>query len=226
MRALIVEDEPLLCESLKEHLEEEEDFLVDTTHRLDEAMEQVFVERYDLVLLDIGLPDGNGLDLLKKVREKGEDLPVIILTARGEVEDKVKGLNLGSDDYLAKPFSMLELSARINAVMRRHFKLTENTVSVNDMVVHLDQPMVMFNDQAIELTRTEYKLLRYLALNRNKTVTRISLAEHIWGNKVDDRFSLDFINSHIKNLRKKLTDEGAKDPIKTVYGMGYKLEVA
>jgi len=223
MRALIVEDEPLLNESLKEHLLEE-GFTVDTTGTFKEAIDQVIAEPYDLVLLDIGLPDGDGLDVLKKIRETETDTAVIILTARGELEDKVKGLNLGSDDYIPKPFSMLELSARINAVLRRKYKLHDNHIQIGSITVNLDSPQVKINDKPVELTQTEYNLLRYLALNRNKTVTRISLAEHIWGNKVDERFSLNFINSHIKNLRKKLTDEGAEDPIKTIYGLGYRIE--
>lgn len=223
MRALIVEDEPMLNDSLKEHLLKE-GFTVDTTGMFKEAIDQVIAEPYDLVLLDIGLPDGDGLDVLKKIRETETDTAVIILTARGELEDKVKGLNLGSDDYIPKPFSMLELSARINAVLRRKYKLHDNHIQIGSITVNLDSPQVKINDNPVELTQTEYNLLRYLALNRNKTVTRISLAEHIWGNKVDERFSLNFINSHIKNLRKKLTDEGADDPIKTIYGLGYRIE--
>ena len=223
MRALIIEDEPMLNESLCEHLSEE-GYLVDPVHTFREAREQMFAEEYDLILLDIGLPDGDGFELLKILRKEGGDMPVIVLTARGELEDRVKGLNLGSDDYLAKPFSMLELSARINAVMRRRYKLTDNSIEIDGLSILLDSPVVNYKDEPVDLTGTEYKLLRYLALNRNKTVTRIALAEHVWGNRVDDRFSLDFINSHIKNLRKKLTESGCEDPIKTVYGLGYRID--
>lgn len=223
MRALVIEDEPMLNEALKEHLEKEE-FRVDTVSTFREGAEQVFIEEYDLVLLDIGLPDGDGFDLLKRMRQKGCDTPVIILTARGELEDRVKGLNLGSDDYLPKPFSMLELTARVHAVLRRRFKLHQNRIESAGLVIELDSPQVSYQDRLLNLTRTEYNLLRYLALNKNKTVTRISLAEHIWGNEVDNRFSLDFITSHIKNLRKKITDSGADDPINTVYGLGYQFK--
>lgn len=223
MRALIIEDEPLLNESLSEHLSEE-GYTVDSVFTFREARDQMFAEEYDLILLDIGLPDGDGFDLLKILRKEGGDMPVIVLTARGELEDRVKGLNLGSDDYLAKPFSMLELSARINAVMRRRYKLTDNRIDIDGLSILLDSPIVNYKDTPLELTGTEYKLLRYLALNRNKTVTRIALAEHVWGNRVDERFSLDFINSHIKNLRKKLTESGCDDLIKTVYGLGYRID--
>lgn len=223
MRALIIEDEPLLNESLSEQLSEE-GYTVDCVFTFREARDQMFAEEYDLILLDIGLPDGDGFDLLKILRKEGGDMPVIVLTARGELEDRVKGLNLGSDDYLAKPFSMLELSARINAVMRRRYKLTDNRIDIDGLSILLDSPVVNYQDESLELTGTEYKLLRYLALNRNKTVTRIALAEHVWGNRVDERFSLDFINSHIKNLRKKLTESGCDDLIKTVYGLGYRID--
>lgn len=222
MHALIVEDEPLLNKELEEHLNEEQ-FTVDSAETLTQGRELIAGEEYDLVLLDLGLPDGNGLELLKMIKKYYEDTVVIILTARGEVDDKVRGLELGSDDYLAKPFAMAELRARIHAVLRRRFKIDENIISVGQLSLHLNNPEVYWNDQALELTGTEYNILRYLMLNKNKTITRIALAEHVWGNKVDDRFSLDFINSHMKNLRKKLSSKGVPEVIETVYGIGYKL---
>lgn len=224
MRALVVEDEPLLNEELEEHLLEEQ-FSVDCTETLQEARDLVAGDEYDLVLLDLGLPDGSGLELLKMIKKYYEETVVIILTARGEVEDKVKGLELGSDDYLAKPFAMAELRARIHAVLRRRFKINENEIEVGKLFLNLNHMEVQYDGQALELTETEYKILRYLVLNKNKTITRIALAEHIWGSKIDDRFSLDFINSHMKNLRKKLSQAGAPELIETVYGVGYKLEV-
>jgi len=223
MRALIVEDEPLLNEELKEQLLDEK-FIVDTTETFQQARSLVEAEEYDLVLLDLGLPDGNGLDLLKIIKKNYEDTVVVILTARGEVEDKVKGLELGSDDYLAKPFAMAELRARIHAVLRRRFKINENEISIDKLLLNLNHMAVSYANKALDVTETEYKILRYLMLNKNKTITRIALSEHIWGSKVDDRFSLDFINSHMKNLRKKLSEAGAKTLIETVYGVGYKLE--
>jgi DNA-binding response OmpR family regulator len=224
MRALVVEDEPLLNEELEEHLLEEQ-FSVDCTETLQEARDLVAGDEYDLVLLDLGLPDGNGLELLKMIKKYYEDTAVVILTARGEVEDKVKGLELGSDDYLAKPFAMAELRARIHAVLRRRFKINENEIKAGKLLLNLNHMEVRYDGQTLELTETEYKILRYLVLNKNKTITRIALAEHIWGSQIDDRFSLDFINSHIKNLRKKLSQSGAPELIETVYGVGYKLEV-
>jgi DNA-binding response OmpR family regulator len=224
MRALVVEDEPLLNEELEEQLVEEQ-FNVDSAQTLQKARELVAGDEYDLVLLDLGLPDGNGLELLKMIKKYYDETAVVILTARGEVEDKVQGLELGSDDYLAKPFAMAELRARIHAVLRRRFKIEENQIAAGKLLLNLNHMEVSFDGQSIDLTETEYKILRYLTLNKNKTITRIALAEHIWGSKIDDRFSLDFINSHMKNLRKKLSEVGAPDLIETVYGVGYKLEV-
>lgn len=222
MRALIVEDEPLLIEDLEQCLLEEQ-FYVDTAGSLKQANGLVAGEPYDLILLDLGLPDGDGIDLLKLVNEYYQETAVIIITARGETKDKVEGLELGSDDYLAKPFPIAELRARIHAVLRRKFKISDNHISEGPLEVNLDRMEVQVNQKPIDVTETEYKMLRYLALNKNKTITRISLAEHIWGNRIDDRFSLDFINSHMKNIRKKLSDAGVDDIIDTIYGVGYKL---
>jgi len=226
MRALIVEDELLLNEELEEQLLDEQ-FTVDTAFNFMNARELLSGEIYDIVLLDLTLPDGNGLDLLKMIKKLDHhemDTAVIILTARGAIEDRVEGLELGSDDYLSKPFAMPELRARIHAVLRRKFKISDNEITIGKLTVNLDHLLVSFNGRSVDVTDTEYKMLRYLFLNKNRTITRIALAEHIWGNKIDDRFSLDFINSHMKNIRKKLAESGAPDLIETVYGVGYKVK--
>lgn len=223
MRALIVEDEQLLNKELKEQLLEEQ-FTVDAALDFQKAEKLLIGEIYDLVLLDLSLPGGDGLDLLKQIKSYDEDTAVIILTARGEIDDRVQGLELGSDDYLSKPFAMTELKARIHAVLRRKFKINKNEISIGKLSVYLDHMAVQVGGSPIDITDTEYKMLRYLVLNKNKTITRIALAEHVWGNKIDDRFSLDFINSHMKNIRKKLEDTGTPDLIETIYGVGYKIK--
>lgn len=223
MRLLLIEDEPYLASSLKKYLNND-GFIVDSTSTIRESQKALMSEMYDIVLLDLNLPDGDGLNLLEEIRSEYPRTAVIIITARGEVEDRVKGLNLGSDDYISKPFSMLELSARINAVVRRKFGLKNNSVELDGLSVHLDEMLVKADSDPLPVTKIEYNILRYLALNRGKTVSRISLAEHIWGNEVDDRFSLDFINSHIKNIRKKLKDVGKDQLIKTIYGVGYRID--
>ena len=225
MRALIVEDEPFLRESLESHLNKE-GFTTDAVSNKYNATELILADEYDLVLLDLGLPDGDGLELLTTIKESEADTATIILSARGELEDRVEGLERGSDDYLPKPFSMLELTARIHAVLRRRFKINDNHIQCGELTVHLDQNTVRVQGKTLDLTDSEYRILRYLILNKNRTITRFSLSEHIWGDKVDERFSLDFISSHIKNLRKKLGEVGLPDLIKTVYGVGYRLEDA
>lgn len=222
MRALIVEDEPLLIEDLEECLLEDQ-FYVDSAQKLSKASDLVAAEEYDLILLDLGLPDGDGLDLLRTIKKIDQETAVIIITARGETEDKVEGLELGSDDYLAKPFPIAELRARIHAVMRRKYNISDNLIAAGPLKLNLDHMKVLVDDKPLDVTETEYKMLRYLMLNKNKTITRIALAEHIWGSKVDNRFSLDFINSHMKNIRKKISTAGVENLIKTVYGVGYKL---
>lgn len=222
MRALIVEDEPMLRESLQKHLIQD-GFIIDAAERKQQAEDFLLSNEYDLLLLDLGLPDGDGLELLKESAPNQQNMATIILSARGALEDRIQGLELGSDDYLPKPFSMLELTARIHAVLRRRFKISENFILIGDLEIHLDQNLVKLNDLTLDLTDSEYRILRYLALNKNKTLTRFTLSEHIWGDKVDERFSLEFISSHIKNLRKKLAKEDLGDIIKTVYGTGYRL---
>ncbi|HCD53739.1 MAG TPA: DNA-binding response regulator [Balneolaceae bacterium] len=223
MRALVVEDEPLLRESLDDHLFQQ-GFTTDLAIDKREAEELLISQEYDLLLLDLSLPDGDGLDLLNTLKATDANTATIILSARGELEDRILGLERGSDDYLPKPFSMLELTARIHAVLRRRFKIQDNYVKIGELTIYLDTNTILYKDNNLEFTDTEYRILRYLALNKNKTVTRITLSEHIWGDKVDDRFSLDFVNSHIKNIRRKFSSRNFTDPIKTVYGIGYRME--
>jgi len=203
MRALVIEDEPLLQQTLKENLDSQQ-FVVDQAFTSADALEHIVANHYDLVLVDLNLPDGDGLELIPQIKKVDAETAVIIITARGNLEDRVKGLNLGSDDYLSKPFSIHELTARIHAVLRRRYKIANNTIEVGPMQIFLDEMKIKLDGKEIDCTQTEYQLLRYLVLNKNKVISRIALAEHIWGDRVDDRYSLDFINSHVKNLRKKI----------------------
>lgn len=223
MRILLVEDDPKLAASLAEHVTAE-GFALDCVQTYHAASEAIAANAYDCILLDIGLPDGNGLDLLHDIAQQDYDPGVIILTARGDIDDRLRGLYSGADDYLAKPFSLLELTARIYAVTRRKFKTNGNTLRVGAVELDLTAHTATVDSRDIELTKNEFTILRYLLLNKGKVVTRIALAEHVWGNKVDDMFSLDFLNSHIKNIRKKLADAGAEHCITTIYGVGYKCE--
>ena len=223
MRILIVDDDRIVRNNLLQHLVLE-GYSVDAASTSEEALEQIGSNEYDCILLDLNLPDGDGLNILRELKREKKECGVIILSSRTETEDRISGLNLGADDYIPKPFSMRELSARINAVLRRRFKQPENVLRVENLEIHFDSHIVKVDGKDVDLTRNEYSILRYLAFNRNKPVTRSAIAEHVMGNKVDDLSSLDFLNSHIKNIRKKIMAVGGRDFIKTVHGVGYKFD--
>ncbi|MBN2862898.1 MAG: response regulator transcription factor [Bacteroidales bacterium] len=222
MNILIVEDEKSLALEIAEFLKSE-NFLCDLAHTGTEASEKIAVNLYDFVLLDLGLPDYNGLDLLREAQKINSEASFIIITARGEVEDKVKGLNLGADDYLAKPFSLIELLSRINAVARRKFKVSTNDIDLGNFKIHIQSRKLICEGNEVDLTKKEYDLLQYLVLNRGKVLTRHQLYEHIWGNILDDQYDSNFIDVHIKNLRKKLNLHAPTPWLETVRGVGYRI---
>jgi DNA-binding response OmpR family regulator len=222
MNVLIVEDERSLAREIASFLKSE-NFLCELAFTGNEASEKIAVNLYDFVLLDLGLPDYNGLDLLKEAKEAGSEAAFIILTARGAVEDKVKGLDLGADDYLAKPFALVELLSRINAVARRKFNVVNQDVVLGDFIMQVQFRKLICNGQEVDLTKKEFDLLQYLVLNQNKVLTRHQLYEHIWGNILDDQYDSNFIDVHIKNLRKKLNQHGPSPWLETVRGVGYRV---
>ncbi|HOW09464.1 MAG TPA: response regulator transcription factor [Bacteroidales bacterium] len=222
MNVLIVEDEPGLAKEIASFLKSE-NFLCDLAYTGNEASEKIAVNLYDFVLLDLGLPDYNGLDLIKEAHKAGSEASFIIITARGAVEDKVKGLDLGADDYLAKPFALVELLSRINAVARRKFNIKSQDVKLGDFVMDIQSRMLTFNGDPVDLTKKEFDLLLYLVLNRDKVLTRQQLYEHIWGNILDDQYDSNFIDVHIKNLRRKLNSHAPSPWLETVRGVGYKV---
>ncbi len=221
MNILIVEDEKNLAREIAAFLKSE-NFLCDLAYTGMEASEKITVNLYDFVLLDLGLPDYNGIDLINEAREAGSEASFIIITARGEVEDKVKGLNLGADDYLAKPFALIELLSRINAVARRKFKVTSQDIILGEFIMQIQPRKLHCNGREVELTKKEYDLLQYLVLNHDKVLTRHQLYEHIWGNILDDQYDSNFIDVHIKNLRKKLNAHAPTPWLETVRGVGYR----
>jgi len=222
MNVLIVEDERSLAREIAAFLKSE-NFLCDIAFTGMDASEKIAVNLYDFVLLDLGLPDYNGLDLINEARKNGSEASFIIITARGAVEDKVKGLNLGADDYLAKPFALIELLSRINAVARRKFKVTVQEITLGDFVMQTESRKLLCGDNEVDLTKKEYNLLYYLVLNKNKVLTRPQLYEHIWGNILDDQYDSNFIDVHIKNLRKKLNTHAPTPWLETVRGVGYRV---
>ncbi len=221
MNVLIVEDEKSLSHEIELFLTKQ-GYNCDVAFNGASASEKIFVNNYDFVLLDLGLPDYSGFDLLKEAKEANRDPAFIILTARSETDDKIKGLDLGADDYLAKPFSLMELHARMQAITRRRHGLTSNTMQVGEFIIDINNRTVHHNDDPVNLTKKEFDLLHYLALHKNRVLTRMQLTEHIWGDVMEDDYDSNYIDVHIKNLRKKLGAHAPTDWLETVRGIGYR----
>ena len=222
MNVLIVEDEKSLALEIADFLKSH-NILCDLAYTGLDASEKIAINLYDFVLLDLGLPDYEGLDLITEARKSNSEASFIIITARGEVEDKVKGLDLGADDYLAKPFALTELLSRINAVARRKFNVSNPDVVLGDFTVQIQSRKLSCKGNEVELTKKEFDLLQYLLLNHDKVLTRHQLYEHIWGNILDDQYDSNFIDVHIKNLRKKLNSHAPTPWLETVRGVGYRI---
>jgi DNA-binding response OmpR family regulator len=220
MKVLIVEDEKGLAEEIESFLKKEH-FVCDVAATGEEASEKLFVNLYDFVLLDLGLPDYDGIDLLKEAKKANADAAFIIITARSTVGDKIKGLDLGADDYLAKPFSLAEMHSRMLAIGRRKFGLRSSIASIGAFTFDIHARKVRYGKEEITLTRKEFDVLHYLILNKNKVLTRLQLAEHIWGNILEDESESNYIDVHIKNIRKKLGVYEEPDWLETVRGVGY-----
>jgi DNA-binding response OmpR family regulator len=224
VNVLIVEDEKGLSNEMEIYLTKQ-GFNCDVAFNGKSASERIFINDYDFILLDIGLPDYNGFDLLKESRAAGCQAAFIILTARSETDDKIHGLDLGADDYLAKPFSLPELFARMQAILRRRHGLTSNTIDIGGFSMDLSSRTVKFAGKEVNLTKKEFDLLHYLALNRGKVLTRMQLTEHIWGDMMEDDYESNYIDVHIKNLRKKMAVHGPVEWLETVRGIGYRLNL-
>lgn len=222
MKILIIEDEADMSQNMQATLEKE-NFLVEAVSNYREAQQKIGVYDYDCILLDISLPDGNGLDLLRTLKEKGLTDAVIIVSAKDSLDDKITGLDLGADDYLPKPFHMAELNARVKAVLRRRKFDGANILEVGNIKIDIDHHQVKVDEKELELNRKEFDVLFYLCTNKDRLVSKTALAEHVWGDNIDQADSFEFIYSQIKNLRKKLTTANALPEIKAVYGIGYKL---
>ena len=222
MKILIVEDESSLCEMMQETLEKER-YIVETASNFSDAKEKIELYEYDCILLDIMLPDGNGLDLLKALKTLHKSEGVIIISAKDEIEDKVLGLELGADDYLAKPFHLAELKARIKSLIRRNQSKGENCISFENVTLYPDQYKVTVNNEALELNRKEYDILHFFITRPDRVINKTMVAEAVWGDHIDQVDNFDFIYAQMKNLRKKLQSTTAEIEIKAIYGLGYKL---
>lgn len=223
MNVLIVEDEKALALEMNEFLSKE-GYIVEHAWKKASAEEKIFVNNYDFILLDLGLPDGDGFEVLEQLKNlKNRDDAVIILTARGAVDDRIKGLEQGADDYLPKPFSLNELLARMHAVIRRKHKLEKNEINIHDIVLDIQNRTVSFQNERIALTKKEFEIFNYLVLNKNRVVSRLSLTEHVWGDILEVNSDSNFVDVHVKNLRKKLSQYVEINWFDTVRSVGYRV---
>ena len=220
MKILIVDDEQSLLDQLKRALEGQR-YMVETAIDGEEALDKLFETPYDLIILDIMLPKRDGLSVLREIRQDGMTTPVLMLTARGEIGDKIKGLDLGADDYLPKPFSLDELLARIRALFRRSGGQVDSVLQVQDLRLDTVSREVTKEGKPVELTAREFSILEFLLYNKNRAVSRFSLAEHVWGDAFDPFSMSNFMDVHIKNLRRKIGDAGYGTIIRTIRGVGY-----
>ncbi len=221
MKILIIEDEVNLRSTIAEYLQKER-YVVESAGNCSEALEKVELYDYDCVLLDVMLPDGSGFEILERLKELHKEETVIMISAKDSTEDKVKGLEKGADDYLAKPFHLSELSARIKSVIRRSRNSGEMVIVFGNITLNPSTYSVKVNNNELELNRKEYELLHYFINRPNRVINKSVVAEFVWGDHIDGVDNYDFIYAQIKNLRKKLTDAHATATVKAVYGLGYK----
>lgn len=221
MKILIVEDNPDLANNMSTYLSNE-GYICSLAYDYRNAVDKIISFQYDLVVIDIMLPDGSGLDLLRELKHQQSPSGVIIVSARGALNDRLNGLDLGADDYLIKPFHLSELNSRLKAIYRRR-KQDGNTLLTFDMIeLNTETFEAMVNNTLLDLTRKEYELLLYFVVNANRLLTKQSIAEHLWGDHAEHLDNFDFVYQHIKNIRKKILNAGGKDYLKTIYGLGYK----
>jgi DNA-binding response OmpR family regulator len=223
MKVLIVEDETELSKSVATYLKGE-NYVCELAADYKTALEKVESYDYDCILLDISLPDGNGLNVLKELKANKKTDGVIIISARDSISDRIQGLNLGADDYLPKPFHLSELGARIAAVIRRRQFDGNNLIAMGALCIDTMEKTVQVEGVLVDLTRKEYDLLLYLVSNKNRVISKNAIAEHLSGEEAEVFDNFDFLYAHMKNLKKKLTAAGCPDYIRTIYGMGYKFE--
>jgi len=223
MKILLVEDNRELVDNITSYLKKDGIVCEKATHR-EEAVDKLASFDYDVIVLDLMLPDGSGLDIIGHVKKLHSETGIIILSAKNSLDDKLEGLEMGADDYLSKPFHLSELNARIKAIYRRRRLEGNHDVVFNEIKIDTDAKEAEIHGKLLELTRKEYEILLFFISNRNRVITKQTIAEHLWGDYMDDQDSFDFVYQHIKNLRKKMTQSGGKDYIQTVYGAGYKFK--
>ncbi len=224
MKILLIEDESELRKSIKQFLHQE-GYVVESADDFIKGSEKAEDYDYDVVLVDITLPNGSGLDIVKQLKQKNSKAGVIIISAKNSLDDKIVGLDLGADDYLPKPFDLSELNARIKALIRRRNFDGNKSIVVNEITIVPEERMLKVNNEIVNLTAKEFDLLLFFVSNKNRVVSKNSIAEHLWGDESDQMDSHDFIYVHLRNLRKKLAEKGCEDYVQTIYGIGYNFKV-
>ncbi len=222
MKILVIEDEPEMKSLIKKFLLTE-NYTIEEAETFNSGLDKIVSYEYDCILLDIMLPDGNGLMLLQELKKLNKADSVIIISAKDSIDDKVKGLELGADDYLTKPFHLAELNARIKSVIRRRRPDDHQLFELENLKINIEERLALVNDEPVNLNRKEFDILVFLMMNKNRIASKSAIAENIWGDYIDQANDFDFIYSQIKNLRKKLRKSNAMIDIDVVYGMGYKL---
>ena len=223
MKILLVEDEQDLLNLMLKYLKKE-GYICEVGTTFMEGYKKINNYEYDCAIIDLNLPGGDGLKLVNILRAENTETGIIIISARDTIDDKIKGLEIGADDYLTKPFNLSELNARVKAIMRRKTNQFDKDLKYGNLVINLEERKVIAGGTVLQLTKKEYNILLYLARNKNRVVTKDSIAEHLWGDYMDDAVSYDFIYAHVKNLRKKLASNDCGELLKTVYGIGYKFQ--
>lgn len=225
MKVLIVEDNAELAGNVNEYLRHE-GYVCELAADFSQAIDKISSYEYDCIVLDLILPDGNGFDIVHYLRTHRKKTCILVVSAKNGLDDRIKGLELGADDYLTKPFHLSELNARLKAVFRRKFLQGDAEITFNEIQINTDTMEVRVGGQLLDLTRKEYALLLYFLTNQSRVLTRQTIAEHLWGDYADNLQNFDFVYQHIKNLRKKIVQASGKDYVETVYGLGYKFNSA
>ena len=220
MKILVIEDEQALCETIVSYLEEE-GYRCEQAGTVELGSEKVNLYEYDCMLVDIGLPDGSGLSLIKELKKCHPETGIIIISAKNSMDDKISGLDLGADDYLTKPFHLPELNSRIKSLLRRRKFEGKQELVINKITILPESKQVLVGGEPLQLTKKEFDLLMFFVSNRGRVLTKESIAEHLWGDFADSADSFDFVYSHIKNLRRKLLERTGTDYFQNVYGTGY-----
>lgn len=222
LKILLVEDDPHLAESILACLSQE-GYLCERAATFLEAEDKLLFTTYTLAIVDITLPGGNGLDLIKQIKKSKAETGLIIVSAKNSIDDKITGLQIGADDYLTKPFHLAELNARIKALLRRQGSQSPELIQFHEITIEPAAQLVRVQETEVPLTKKEYELLLFFINNKNRMLTKEAILAHLWGDMPEDPSSADYIYTHIKNLRKKLTQSGCPDYLQSKYGLGYKL---